>query len=77
MLPAEEITLKFNLTEEYIELNKLLKICDLAPSGGVAGLFIKDGLVCVDGEVETRKRKKIFAGQTVQFEDETIEVVDE
>jgi len=59
---------------EFIELNNLLKVTGLCGSGGVAKLLIADGLVKVDGVVETRKRCKIRAGRVVEFQGEIIEV---
>lgn len=50
---------------EYIELNKLLKIMQVCSSGGEAKLFIKDGLVMVNGEVELQLRKKLRSGDVV------------
>lgn len=67
--------MQIEIKGEFIELNKLLKIADIAPTGGVAGLMISDGVILVDGEVELRKRCKIRSGQTVTFEDIEIEVV--
>ena len=37
--------------------------------------MITEGLVMVNGEVETRKRKKIFAGDIVQFQGEQLHLV--
>jgi ribosome-associated protein len=59
---------------EFIPLNALLKMMNVAESGGQANMFITDGEVSVDGEVETAKRKKMRAGQVVTVFDETIEV---
>lgn len=59
---------------EFIELNNLLKVTGLCGSGGVAKLLIADGLVKVDGVVETRKRCKIRAGQVAEFQGEKVEV---
>lgn len=67
--------MNFEITGEYIELNKLLKIADIAPTGGVAGLMISDGEIEVDGQTEYRKRCKIRSGQTVSFQDITINVI--
>ena len=66
--------MKFTLKSEYIELCQLLKLESLAQSGGEAKFFISEGLVKVNGEVETRKRKKIIAGDVVEFEGTVIEV---
>ncbi len=59
---------------EFVELNNLLKLTGLCPSGGMAKVMIADGLVTVDGEIEQRKRCKIRAGQIVEFEGSQIEV---
>ena len=67
--------LEFELAgHDYIELHSLLKVTGLSESGGVAKLLIADGLVQVDGEVETRKRCKIRAGQIVDFGGQQISV---
>jgi ribosome-associated protein len=58
--------------KEFIELNKLLKILSLVESGGQANLFITDGHVIVNGEVETAKRKKLREGDVVSFMDQEI-----
>lgn len=60
---------EFNLRENetFIELNNLLKILSLVGSGGEAKLRINDGEALLNGEVETRKRKKINAGDIVEF----------
>jgi len=64
----------FELSNEYIELCKLLKAVNLVMSGGEGKEVVAQGLVTVDGELETRKRCKIRAGQVVAFEGNTIEV---
>ena len=58
---------EIEITEEFIELYKLLKFENLAASGGEAKYVISEGHVRVNGQVETRKRKKIFAGDVVEF----------
>jgi ribosome-associated protein len=45
-------------------------------SGAQAKIAIADGLVNVDGAVETRKRCKIVAGQTVSFEGQSVTVTE-
>ena len=65
----------FELAEhDYIELHSLLKVTGLCASGGMAKLLIAAGKVRVDGEVETRKRRKIRAGQVVAYDDQRIAV---
>ena len=60
---------------EYIELNRLLKFQNMAESGGQANMFISEGEVIVNGEVETRKRKKLRENDVVEFNGETIKIV--
>ncbi len=65
----------YQLTDEYIELYKLIKILDLVDSGGEAKQLIEHGYVVRNGEVETRKRAKIRSGETITIADVTIEIV--
>jgi len=58
---------KIELLQEPVELYKILKFEALVPSGGEAKLVISEGLVKVNGEVETRKRKKIVSGDVIEF----------
>lgn len=54
------------IDRQPIELYQLLKLADLAASGGEAKFAIARGQVRVNGQVETRKRKKIVAGDLVE-----------
>lgn len=54
--------------DEFIELIKLLKLKDIAQSGGHAKMMVEDGLVKVNGELEFRKRKKLRNGDVVEME---------
>lgn len=65
---------RFQLQGEFIELNVLLKLLGLAPSGGAAKALIAVGTVTVDGAIETRVRRKIRAGQVVRLADEEIHI---
>jgi ribosome-associated protein len=67
--------IEFDLSgHEFIELHRLLKATGLCDSGGVAKLLIADGLVRVDGTIETRKRCKIRSGQTIEYDNRQISV---
>ena len=59
---------------EYVELNKLLKVVNLVSSGGEAKQVIDKGLVKVNGQVETQRRKKIRIGDRVIYRDQEIVV---
>ena len=67
--------MEFSIQGEYIELCSLLKAANLVMSGGEGKEVVAQGLVTVDGRLELRKRCKIRAGQRVDFEGNTIEVV--
>lgn len=62
------------IREEPIELCQLLKFAGLVGTGGEAKMLIIQELVSVNGEVETRKRRKIFSGDTVALGDQQIVV---
>lgn len=64
--------IKFEVTEEYIELIKLLKITRIAESGGMAKALVENEEVLRNGEIETRKRAKIRKGETIEVLGETI-----
>lgn len=53
------------IKQEPVELYKILKFENLAASGGEAKYLIADGHVTLNNEVETRKRKKIYAGDVI------------
>lgn len=59
---------------EPIDLFKVLKLDGEVSGGGQAKLLIADGQVRVNGEVETRKRKKIFNGDVVNYLEREIRV---
>ena len=66
---------EFEISSEYIELNKLLKASGLCDSGGFAKMVIKDGSVTVNGEIETRVRRKIKNEWIIQYNNQTLQVI--
>ncbi len=58
-----------------IELYKVMKIENIVYSGGEAKFMIREGLVSVNGEIETRKRKKIRSGDIITFANEKMRVI--
>ncbi|MCL4130057.1 UNVERIFIED_CONTAM: hypothetical protein GTU68_034719 [Idotea baltica] len=46
----------------------------MCASGGEAKMAVSEGQVLVNGEIETRKRKKIISGDIIEFCDEKIQV---
>ncbi len=55
------------ITQQPVELFKLLKFESIVSSGGEAKHVISEGYVLVNDQVETRKRKKMSAGDRIEF----------
>jgi ribosome-associated protein len=66
--------LDFELRGEYIELIKLLKLMQIAESGGQAQLFVENGEVILNNEVEHRKRAKLRKGDIVEIFDIVLKI---
>ena len=66
---------EIEITEEPIELYKILKFEGMVSSGGEAKSVIAEGQIMVNGKVETRKRKKIVSGDTIEYGEEKIRVL--
>lgn len=69
---GKEYMEEIKLRDDFIKLGQALKAANLVDSGVMAKLVIQDGLVTVNGEVETRRGKKLTDGDVVSFEGETI-----
>ena len=57
----------FAVRGEFITLDRLLKACGIASSGGAAKAMVAQGLVQVDGQDELRKAAKLRPGQVVSL----------
>ena len=58
--------------ENYIKLDSFIKWQGLAETGGQAKLDIQDGLVRVNGKVETRRGRKLVQGDKVTYRGKTV-----
>lgn len=67
--------IEFKLTEEYIELIKLLKTTQIAESGAMAKILVENEEVKRNGKIELRKRAKIRAGEMIEARGQTIKVI--
>lgn len=68
--------IRIKLKDEFIKLGQALKAADLVESGVDAKNVIKDGLVRVNGEVDIRRGRKLYAGDIVDFNGEQIKIED-
>lgn len=62
------------LRDDYIKLGQALKAAGLVESGVDAKFVIQDGLVKVNGNIETQRGKKLVAGDIVEFDGEKIKI---
>ena len=65
------ITVNIRETDEFIKLGQALKKAGLVESGVDAKFFIQDG----NGETELQRGKKLYNGDVVSFNGETIQIV--
>ena len=63
-----------HLREDFIKLGQALKAAGLAESGVDAKFVVQDGLVKVNGQVETRRGRKLIAGDIVEFNGNTVKI---
>ena len=62
------------LRDDYIKLGQALKAAGFVESGVDAKFAIQDGLVKVNGTVETQRGKKLYEGDIVEFENQKIKI---
>lgn len=58
-------------TNAFVELNIFLRLHHLTSTGGQAKVLIRSGEISVNGEVETRNRKKLRVGDKVTYQGKT------
>ncbi len=67
--------MNFELTQEYIELIKLLKVTGIAETGGMAKALVEDEQVLYNGQIDTRKRLKVRKGDIIEVLDQKITIL--
>lgn len=65
---------KIKIRDEYIKLGQLLKLAGLVENGADAKTVVQDGFVKVNGETDTRRGRKIVAGDIVEYDGSKIQV---
>ena len=63
-----------HLKDGYIKLGQALKAANLVESGADAEAVIQEGLVMVNGEVDTRRGKKLVEGDIVEYNGNTVKI---
>lgn len=64
--------IEFELTGDYIELIKLLKLLNIADSGAQAKIMVENGEVILNDQQEYRKRAKLKIGDKIEIFDKLI-----
>jgi len=62
------------IKDDFIKLGQLLKLAGFVDSGLEAKIVIQDGQVKVNGEVDTRRGKKVVAGDVVEYQGKQVKV---
>ncbi|HIW80749.1 MAG TPA: RNA-binding S4 domain-containing protein [Candidatus Acetatifactor stercoripullorum] len=63
-----------HLRDDFIKLGQALKASGFAESGVDAKFKIQEGLVKVNGQVETRRGRKLFEGDTAEYDGKLIKI---
>lgn len=67
--------MELKLRNEFIKLGQAMKAAGIVSSGIDAKMLIQDGQVTVNGEVETRRGRKLYDGDVFEFEGDEVRVV--
>ena len=67
---------QIQIRDEFIKLGQALKLAGMVETGLDAKLFIQDGDVKVNGEIELRRGRKLYKGDQVEFDGEEFIIVE-
>ena len=67
--------MKITIKDEFIKLGQALKLAGVVEDGVEAKYAIQDGLVQVNGEVDTRRGRKVYEGDVITFDGQEIKVI--
>lgn len=67
--------IEITIDSEFIKLDQFLKLAEIASTGGHAKFLIQEGLVKVNGEIETRRGKKLRSNDIVEVEGNTLKIL--
>ena len=66
---------EIKVRDEFIKLGQALKAADLVNSGVEAKIVVQDGQVEVNGEVDTRRGRKLVPGDVITFDGKSVKIV--
>ncbi|MDD6207834.1 MAG: RNA-binding S4 domain-containing protein [Clostridiales bacterium] len=65
---------KYAIKDEFIKLGQAMKAAGMVDSGVEAKIVIQDGQVQVNGQVETRRGKKLVPGDVISYQGMQVEI---
>ena len=65
------------ISDDFIKLGQLLKLANMVSSGVEAKIVIQNGEVKVNGEIDTRRGKKIYPNDVVEYKGQQVTVIGE
>ena len=68
------ITVSIRENEEYIKLGQAWKKAGQVDSGVDAKMVIQDGLVELNGQVELQRGKKLYGGEVITYNGESVKI---
>ncbi|EGO89090.1 S4 domain-containing protein YaaA [Clostridium botulinum C] len=66
---------EIKINTDFIKLDAFLKWAGIAVMGSEAKFYIQNGEVKVNGEIESRRGRKLISGDTIEFQDEIYKIV--
>lgn len=66
---------EIKIDDEFIKLGQLLKLAGMVDSGATAKIVINDGQVKVNDEVDLRRGRKVYKGDIVTFDGESVKAI--
>lgn len=64
----------FKITGEYIQLLQLIKVKRWMNTGGEGKYLVDEGLIKLNGNVESRYRAKLKAGDVIEYDGQKIKI---
>ena len=67
--------MEISIRDDFIKLGQALKLAGVVRDGVEAKAVITEGLVTVNGEVDTRRGRKVYKGDTIAYDGSEIKVI--
>lgn len=68
---------KVKIRGDYIELGQFLKLINLVMTGGEAKIYITENEILVNGEIESRRGRKLRVNDVVKVDNREFQIIDD